>query len=61
MYTVLNELCHTLFLIIIITFLLGEKCANYLPMSHYEIQKFVLSAESFAGYFLKSISYKKCL
>lgn len=55
----LSELFHTLFLIIIITFLLGEKCANYLPVSHYEIQKFLLSAESFAGYFLKNISHKK--
>lgn len=50
---------HTLFLIIIITFLLGEKCANYLPVSRYEVQKFLLSAESFAGSSLKNISHKK--
>lgn len=58
LYTVLNELFHTLFLIIVITFLC-EKCANSLPMTHYEIQKYLLSAESFAGYFLQNTSYEK--
>jgi len=30
-------------------------------MSHCEIQKFLLSAESFVSYFLKNISYKEIL
>lgn len=28
-------------------------------MTHYEIQKYLLSAESFAGYFLQNTSYEK--
>lgn len=41
LYTVLSELFHILFLIIF-TFLLGEKCGNYLPMSLYDIQELLL-------------------